>query len=630
MVKKKFNLSLQQQVSVALLLVMAALALLSYAILNAVVAPAFDDLELAAAQSNMVRVQRAIEADLNSLTTLSKDWSLWDDAHRYMSGQYEQFEQSNMTLATLVTLEMDLLLFYQLSGELKWGRFMLDEELQELESLGLLGRVVDPANHLLSHRELDAEIRGLIDTSAGPMLISSKPIVKTDGSGPIAGTLIMGRLLDAADLARLQQQTEVDFEWHTLDYKLPLEDPVLRRLSNQPAFSHHQVSTTQIVSYTMLPDLFGKPILALQTKTPRQISALGNRTLNGAMLFLALAAIIVALVTWLLLRSIFVRPMEELAQHITKIRRSGDLSPRLNMQRDDEIGSFANEFDQLTEELSDARQLLLDQSFKAGRADTAAEVLHNIRNAMTPLINGLDRLGQQLHVAGSLKIKQATQALNDSDCQPERRDKLLLYIESAFERILETHDATSEELMIATKQARQVEAILSDQERHSKVAPVFENLDLDEILAEAVLVVPKSKLLHVDVHLADDIGQFRVRGHRVGLLQVLGNVILNAYEAIKRSQSTSGKIRLSASRELLEDRPMIRVTVTDTGCGFDAGEETKIFQRGYSSKRGNMSGLGLHWCANAVAGMGGRIQARSMGEGRGAEFHVYLPADEGG
>ena len=39
---------------------------------------------------------------------------------------------------------------------------------------------------------------------------------------------------------------------------------------------------------------------------------------------------------------------------------------------------------------------------------------------------------------------------------------------------------------------------------------------------------------------------------------------------------------------------------------------------------------GMHWCANAVAGMGGRISAESDGQGQGAEFHVLLPAAQGG
>jgi hypothetical protein len=49
------------------------------------------------------------------------------------------------------------------------------------------------------------------------------------------------------------------------------------------------------------------------------------------------------------------------------------------MSRNDEIGLLAFQFDTLTTEVHNARQALLDQSFKAGKADTAAEVMHNIR-----------------------------------------------------------------------------------------------------------------------------------------------------------------------------------------------------------------------------------------------------------
>jgi C4-dicarboxylate-specific signal transduction histidine kinase len=113
-------------------------------------------------------------------------------------------------------------------------------------------------------------------------------------------------------------------------------------------------------------------------------------------------------------------------------------------------------------------------------------------------------------------------------------------------------------------------------------------------------------------------------------MQVLGNVILNAYESIKRCPPGKGRIELSARADMLGDQPMIRVTVRDSGCGFDPQTGKKLFQRGFSSKTGHMSGLGLHWCANALAGMGGRILAESTGPGKGAEFHVLLPAAQGG
>ena len=91
-----------------------------------------------------------------------------------------------------------------------------------------------------------------------------------------------------------------------------------------------------------------------------------------------------------------------------------------------------------------------------------------------------------------------------------------------------------------------------------------------------------------------------------------------------------GEIQLRASDAVLDNKPMIRLTVRDNGRGFSEEIATRIFQRGFTSKDiANTNGLGLHWCANAVAGMGGRILAESPGEGQGAEFHVLLPAAQG-
>ncbi|MDH3410748.1 MAG: ATP-binding protein, partial [Gammaproteobacteria bacterium] len=124
---------------------------------------------------------------------------------------------------------------------------------------------------------------------------------------------------------------------------------------------------------------------------------------------------------------------------------------------------------------------------------------------------------------------------------------------------------------------------------------------------------------------------YRVRAHRIGLLQVLGNLILNAYESIERDKKLKGHIALSALDTVVDDKPMVRLTVRDNGTGFDEDMGRCLFQRGYSSKsKGSATGLGLHWCANAVAGMGGRISAESLGAGQGAEFHVLLPAAQGG
>ncbi len=623
--------SLQQKVSITLLAVMIALALLSFLVLQQVVAPAFDELERQDAETNLVRAVKAISNDLDNLSAIVGDWALWDDAHDYVTGDYPYFEESNLSRPTLSNLDLNLLAVYDADKALVWGQVADGETTTDIDILGILDPGSDTAEHLIMHRDLAQHTDGLVRTRLGPMLLSSWPIGRSDGSGPVVGTMIMGQLMNHSRQLRLRERTEVMLEWHPIEDLGDVAQTLIVPLTYAGGGSmHHELTSNEIVSRGILSDLFGAPLLTLVAKTPRQISALGQSTVNGALIFLAAAGFIVAMVAWLMLRSVIVLPLEKLAQHITGMRKSGDLTKRIGETRSDEIGSLAGEFDKLAEELHDARKLLLDQSFKAGKADNAAEVLHNIRNAMTPLINSIDRLTKEMNVTDGLRVRQAVDELAGDDCPPERAGKLLQYIESAFAHIEGTNRHAGENLGVASKQARQVEAILADQEKHTKGTPIVEDLELNDILDEAMLVIPADTSSEIELELVNGVAEYRVRAHRVGLLQVLGNVLLNAYESIERSQSHRGRIELSAELESFDEKQMVRLTVSDTGCGFADDFRQKMFQRGYSSKQGHLSGLGLHWCANALAAMGGRIQAESSGPGRGAQFHVLLPAAPGG
>jgi len=623
--------SLQEKVSLTLFAVVATLALLSYVTLQEVVAPTFDQLELDGARTNLIRAERAIQNDLDNLSAITGDWGAWDDAYDYVRGEYPAFEDSNLDRPTLTNLGLSLLAIYDADAGLIWGQLNFEGADRAISDLGVLDDDTYTSEFLIRHSDPAGQITGLVRTDLGPMMFSSYPVVRSDGSGPIAGTMIMGQFLDETRATSLRKRTEVQLDWTAVESDADVHPDLELPLNVSGAGSiRHENTTTDVYSTAVLADLFGSPLLILKVSTPRSISALGHSTVNAALLFLGVIAVIVAIVTWLLLRRIIVKPLAKLAAHIVEIRKSGDLTSKFDSKRSDEIGALASEFDRLTVELHEARKLLLDQSFKAGKADTAAEVLHNIRNAMTPLINGLDRLSRSFGVTAKLKVNKAIGELTSPNCPEDRAEKLFQYIESAFSHIEASNADAAENLSVASKQARQVEAILADQERHAKVAPVMEKLNLDEVIDEAALVLPQDGARAIELDIRPDVDAISVSAHRVSLLQVMGNIILNAYESIERNQTPHGRIEVSVAEETIDEKRMVRLTIVDNGCGFDEQTSEKIFKRGFSSKDGNMSGLGLHWCANALAGMGGRIQAESSGPGRGAEFHVLLPAAQGG
>lgn len=611
---------LQSKVSLTLLLAIAAFIGLCYLILRILVSPAFEDLEMQAAHSDLVRAEQAIQTDIENLEAITADWAPWDDIHDYVRGVNPGFRKSNLDRPTLTNLSIDFLAVYAEGDERLWSQLLYEGAERPIADLGVLEFDDSRSSILTSHPTFDSETIGIVLTDLGLALISSKPILRSDDSGPIAGALIMGQFLDTARIARMQARTEVDMHWRVAHDQMAVD--------SAHSFDAGQSS---ISGHTTLPDIYGKPMLILKTETARNISDLGSQSVRAALLSLAAAGILLTIVIWYLLQDVIVKPIESLAAHMDEIRRSGNLLKNLELTRDDEIGRLGRQFDELTVEVHDARRALLDQSFKAGKADTAAEVLHNIRNAMTPMINGLDRLAKSLRVSSGVRVAEATEQLADEACPTERRSKLLQYIDAAFSHIEDVDAEAAEELRIVTSQARQIEGILSDQERFANTPPVVETVPVDLVVDEASHVIPKAA--EGSVSLASDLGSghLQVKAHRVGLLQVMGNLMLNAYEAIMRNGDGDGRIMLTASEELLDDQAMVRVTVRDNGCGFDADASKRIFQRGFSSKEeGEFTGLGLHWCANAIAGMGGRISAESDGVGQGAEFHVLLPAAQGG
>ncbi len=69
---------------------------------------------------------------------------------------------------------------------------------------------------------------------------------------------------------------------------------------------------------------------------------------------------------------------------------------------------------------------------------------------------------------------------------------------------------------------------------------------------------------------------------------------------------------------------IVKITIADNGVGISPEHLTKIFNHGFTTKKGG-HGFGLHSGANAAKEMGGRLTASSGGSGKGAEFTLELP-----
>jgi two-component system CitB family sensor kinase len=112
---------------------------------------------------------------------------------------------------------------------------------------------------------------------------------------------------------------------------------------------------------------------------------------------------------------------------------------------------------------------------------------------------------------------------------------------------------------------------------------------------------------------------------RDSLVTIIGNLVNNAFEAVKENEQVEKRVSLFLT-DLGKD---LIIEIEDNGKGIDMGLSEQIFQNGFSTKeRQSNAGIGLSLVKEAIMGLGGSITFSSH-EGEGTIFTVAIPKRRG-
>src|SRR2546430_2613095 len=304
-------------------------------------------------------------------------------------------------------------------------------------------------------------------------------------------------------------------------------------------------------------------------------------------LLVAGCVILVGLVLGLWISARVTHPIEQLAKGAREVA-AGNWEARVEVHSRDEIGQLAGAFNEMTRQLAEQRERLVQTERVAAWRELARRLAHELKNPLFPL---------QLTVENLLRARQQSQQL--------------------FDEMFQEGSAT----LLA--EIANLKTIISRFSEFSKMPqPQFQAVDVNEIV-QTVIRVSRAQLRSSDratieprLDLASGIEPIAADPEL--LHRALSNLVLNAMDAMPQGGTLTLRTHQNGDRVFVE--------VSDTGSGLTSEECERLFTPYYTSKA-HGTGLGLAIVQSIISDHGGRISVHSR-PGEGATFVIELPRNQ--
>jgi predicted ATPase/C4-dicarboxylate-specific signal transduction histidine kinase len=306
-----------------------------------------------------------------------------------------------------------------------------------------------------------------------------------------------------------------------------------------------------------------------------------------------------------------------------------EIEERVNAER--ELSRYRDHLEELvaqrTRELASAQGRLVELSRRAGMAEVASGVLHNVGNVMNSVNVGAQVAREALR---SLPVERLEKVCELFDLNAGRLGEWLEkdeagrhmphYLRQLARVLIARKEAVKGEIDLVLEQLEHMKKIIAAQQSYAKAQGVTEVCTLQEIVESALAIAgPALRNSRVEVvREYEELPAALLDRHRI--LQIVVNLVSNARHALEERGDAERRIVV----RVFAGEDMACVEVRDNGIGIRPENLDRIFTHGFTTRKAG-HGFGLHNSANAAQQMGGSLTARSEGENQGASFVLRVP-----
>ncbi len=385
------------------------------------------------------------------------------------------------------------------------------------------------------------------------------------------------------------------------------------------------------------------PIAFESIKLGSVVVALDTGRVDGLRNWVRMLAIIAA-ISWLgalgysiVFAQGFVAPIHAMMRFSHRVA-AGDLAKRLEIDAVGELRELVDDLNAMTAQLelrerereaaarhaAELQRSLLVLTRKAGMAEVATGVLHDVGNVLNSLNVSISLVGESIRTSKVAQLAKVVELCGDTPAgltaflATARGTAVPKFLASVSQRLVEENSVVSAEIASVASNVEHIKVIVAMQQALARVGGVVGPVVLHEVIEDALQLSDLAVARHRITIIRDFADTPVLDSDRHKILQVVVNLLSNSLHALKDQPVRELTLRLGPCAK------GVAVVVADTGVGIVAEHLEQIFRHGFTT-RVDGHGFGLHASANSIAELGGSIAVASAGVGRGATFTVELP-----
>ncbi|HLO58051.1 MAG TPA: ATP-binding protein [Bacteroidales bacterium] len=274
------------------------------------------------------------------------------------------------------------------------------------------------------------------------------------------------------------------------------------------------------------------------------------------------------------------RPLRMIQKRFSQIKL-GRKNEEIIYNGQDEIAGLVDEYNRMVRELARSVEMLARSERESAWREMAKQVAHEIKNPLTPM---------------KLSVQHLQRSWNDS------RENFDEYLQKVTRTLIEQIDNLS--------------FIASEFSNFAKMPKaISEEINIVDSIRSTLTLFTNTE--NVDFVFEHESGDIPVYADKEQLSRVFINLIKNAIQSIPDNRN--GKIGIT----LVQNRNMVRISITDNGKGIPDELQNKLFTPSFTTKSSGM-GLGLSIVKSIIESFGGNITFNTK-VNHGTTFTIELP-----